>query len=105
MRTGPDLGGQDFGVAVEEESEVAGEVERTGEPLAGGHDEHRPAVGGVEAEVGDGRREGGGVGGGPVTHRPEIRQARLVGPAAGGTSRRPPGPASAGPPAVVAVVP
>ena len=52
-----------------------------GEPPAGRHHQHRVAVVRHLTEVGHGRRKGRRVGGHPVAHPAEVRQAGHVGPA------------------------
>jgi len=80
---GSNLGGEDDGVAVEEEGEVAGEVEWPREPLPSGHVQHGAAtvLAGVLRQVVHRGAERRGVGGGAVAHAAEVRERRRVRPA------------------------
>jgi len=74
------LGADDDGATLQEEGEVAGEVEAAGEPPALGDVQLRAALVGEGAQVEDGVLEGHRVEGDAVTNGPELGDRHAVRP-------------------------
>lgn len=78
------LGAEDDSILVKEESEVAGEVEATSQPLAWRYIEQGTAILGHLTQTSNGLLEGLGVGGLAIADSAEVDQRGRMCPACGG---------------------